>query len=203
MVKKVKIKFLAAILAVCFAGVISSCYYDYGIDPDSSNVVVTLYDQTYNFGAVNTYYLLNTVYVLGDGSIDTAGLHNIIIPTMRTNLTNLGWTEVAIADSASSDVVVGAGVTNTTIVVNSGYYYWDYWGGWYYPPYYGGGYTYSYTTGTLAMLISDRDIMETDADAVVWTGVINGASGQTTPTQTLITNGINQAFSQQQSPYLY
>lgn len=199
MTKKIKIKFLAIALLICTAGVISSCYYDYGIDPDSSNVVVTLYDNTYDFSTVKKYYLIDTVQVIGSGTLSNT-YQSTIIPTMKTNLDALNWTQTTIRDSA--DVIVGAGVTSSTIVVNEGYDYWGYYGySWYYPYY--GGYTYSYTTGTLIMLMSDPSKASGTTLPAVWTGVLNGAAGQSTPTATLITTGIDQAFSQSQSPYLH
>ncbi len=195
MTKKIKIKFLALALLICFAGILSSCYYDYGIDPDSSNVVITVYDKTYDFGSVQKYYLVDTVQVVGGGTL-TNNYQSTIIPLMETNLNALGWTRVSVRDSA--DVIVGAGVTSTTVVVDNGYNWYGYYGSyWYYPPYY--SYSYSYTTGTLAMLIADNPPTN-NLSAIEWSGILNGAAGQSTPTTTLITEGINQAFSQ--SPYL-
>lgn len=197
MTKKIKIKFLAAALLICTAGVISSCYYDYGIDPDSSNVVVTLYDNQYDFSTVHRYILDTAVNQIG-GTVTTA-YNNLINTTMITNLNSLGWTRIpnpTAADSTAADVViVGSGITSSTYVVDYGDYWW-YGGGyyWYYPPYY--SYSYSYTTGTLIMAIADKKLKTADQLPIIWSGMLNGATGQTSSPSSIITSGINQAFSQ-------
>lgn len=190
-----KIKFLVMAIAISFTGIISSCYYDYGIDPDTSNVVVTAYNNTYNFQNVSTFYLDDSVYQVGGSNIANPYESNII-NTTRSNLLALGWTETT--DTALADVYVSTGVTTSTYTVDS-YDYWWYGGGysWYYPPYY--SYSYSYTTGTVAILIAEPDLATTDQLPIEWSGVLNGVTGQANPGG-LITTGINQAFSQ--SPYL-
>lgn len=220
MTKKIKVRFLAIAVLISFAGILSSCYYDYGIDPDSSNVVVTFYDNTYDFQQVQKYALADSVVFLGDGTQNHT-YDQTIINTVRTNLNNLNWVEVPASDS-TADVVVLLGETSSTVTYIYGDYDWyDYWGwypywgwysanragydgwGWYYP-WYGGGYDYSYTftTGTVIMYMTDPSQGDESSQTLplVWSGVLNGAAGQTTPTNTLIVNGINQAFSQ--SPYL-
>lgn len=182
-------------IAISFTGIISSCYYDYGIDPNTSNVVVTAYNNTYNFQNVSTFYLDDSVYQVGGSNIVNP-YASTIINTTRLSLLALGWTETT--DTALADVYVSTGVTTSTYTVDS-YDYWWYGGGysWYYPPYY--SYSYSYTTGTVAILIADPNLATTDQLPIEWSGVLNGVTGQTNPAG-LITDGINQAFSQ--SPYL-
>ncbi len=75
-----KIKFLVIAIAISFAGILSSCYYDYGIDPNDSNIVVTLYDNTYPFSNVTKYILDTTVNKIGNASI-TSAYDNLIINT--------------------------------------------------------------------------------------------------------------------------
>ncbi len=60
-----QIKFLAIALVISFAGIFSSCYYDYGLDPNSSNVVITAYNNTYPFSSVHQYILDTTVRKVG------------------------------------------------------------------------------------------------------------------------------------------
>lgn len=193
-----KIKFLVIALAISFAGMFASCYYDYGIDPTNSDVVVTLYNTNYNFQAIHSFHLVDTVIQIGTGtpvSTDSA----TILGTLRSNLLALGWTETDTV-TGPGIVNVGAGVTTSTVVVNSGDYWWGYYGySWYYPPYY--NYSYSYTTGTLVMLISDFNQAVSGTQAPIeWSGICNAALGQGTSTTTLIKQSINQSFSQ--SPYL-
>ena len=202
MLKKFKKNILAIAIIVSFAGVLSSCYYDYGIDSENSNIVVTGYDNTYPFNTINRYILDTTVNKIGDQSITNA-FNSTIINTTRANLNKLGWTEASLSDSLANDVVrVSTGITTTTYTVNYNDYYW-YGGGYYwgYPPYYG-GYSYSYTTGTVIIAMADQKNKNGDQLPLIWSGILNGTVGQPNPSG-LITEGINQAFSNAQSPYLY
>lgn len=194
-----KIKFLVLAVAVSFAGMFSSCYYDYGIDSANSNVVITTYDKTYDFASVNKYILDTTVNKIGDNSL-TSVYNSTILNAVRTNLNNLGWTEAAPADSLAAGVVkVGTGITTSTYTVDYNDYYW-YGGGYYWGyPYYYDDYTYSYTTGTIIIAIADLKKKDGSNLPLQWIGALNGVTGQTNP-NALITSGINQAFSQ--SPYL-
>ena len=194
-----KIKFLVIAVAISFAGILSSCYYDYGIDPNDSNIVVTLYDNTYNFSSVTKYILSDTVKKIGNASI-TSAYDNLILSTVTTNLNNLGWTSTT--TEGPGVVRVGTGITTSTYTVDYNDYYW-YGGGYYWGyPYYGYDYTYSYTTGTIIIAIADPNNVSGDQQPVEWSGFLNGVTGQTNP-NSLITSGINQAFSQSQSPYLH
>lgn len=194
-----KIKFLVIAVAISFAGILSSCYYDYGIDPEDSNIVVTLYDNTYPFSNVTKYILSDTVKKIGSASI-TSAYDNLILSTVTTNLNNLGWTSTT--TEGPGVVRVGTGITTSTYTVDYNDYYW-YGGGYYWGyPYYGYDYTYSYTTGTIIIAIADPNNISGDQQPVEWSGFLNGVTGQTNP-NSLITSGINQAFSQSQSPYLH
>ena len=186
--------------------VLSSCYTDYGLDPDTNyDVVVTLYNNEYNFAAVQNYYLSDTVFNIGGGT-QSAAYDQTILTTLETNLNNLGWTRIAsyaAATAAPNTIFVRSGeFTTTTTQVDCGY---GYYGGWYYPDYYC-DYSYTYTTGTINISFADLSIPQTDGKTLVeWNATLNGltnsSGGSTGGTpQTRITNGINQAFTQ--SPYL-
>jgi len=194
-----KIKFLVIAVAISFAGILSSCYYDYGIDPNDSNIVVTLYDNTYDFSNVTKYILSDTVKKVGSSTI-TDGFDNLILTNVTTQLNNLGWTP---ATAEGPGVVrVGTGITTSTYTVDYNDYYW-YGGGYYWGyPSYGYDYTYSYTTGTIIIAIADPNNKNGDQQPVEWSGFLNGVTGQNSP-QALIQSGIVQAFSRSQSPYLY
>jgi hypothetical protein len=197
-----KIKFLVIAVLISFSGMFSSCYYDYGIDSANSNVVVTAYDNTYPFSSVTKYILDTTVNKIGSGSL-TSNYDALIISTVRTNLNNLGWTPAAASDSLAAGVVkVATGITTSTYTVNYNDYYW-YGGGYYWGyPSYGYDYSYSYTTGSIIIGIGDLNKRDGSKLPVQWTGVLNGVTGQSNP-NSLITSGINQAFSTSQSPYLH
>ncbi len=197
-------KFLRSILlpVILIAAVsIPSCYYDYGLDTDNYDVVGTFYNKDYNFGAVNKFYLKNSVIHIAGGNLSSQ-YDALILEKTKENLLNLGWTEVAPQDSATADVIVSTGVTTTTNVVyddGNGCWY-DYWGySWCYPSY---SYTYTYTTGTIVILMGDRRVTTGGTLPAQWNALMNGLAGESStgnPTQR-ITNAINKAFSQ--SPYL-
>ena len=173
--------------------ILPSCYTDYGLETDNYDVVVTLYDVAYNFQTVNRYYFADSLVVGNDINPD---YKTAIITTMRANLNALGWTSVSNINDA--DMVVSAGVTSTTTYVSSGGgCYWDYWGYyWCYPDY---SYDYTYTTGSLFMVMNDGRTATSGNNNPEWVGAINGLADQGNVIQRL-EKTINQAFSQ--SPYL-
>lgn len=198
---------MAIVIPVFFAVIFSSCYYDYGLDSDTNyDMVVTLYNNNYDFATVQNYYLDPTVRSLDGGNTSSYG--STIISTLTSNLNELGWNQItdsATARSTPNTVFVGSGeFTTTTTEVSCGYGYGGYYG-WYYPDYYC-GYSYTYTTGTVAILMADLSLPLTDGKtAIQWSGTLNGltnsSGGSTGGTpQQRITKGINQAF--EQSPYL-
>lgn len=179
--------------------IISSCYYDYGLETDNYDVVGTFYNTDYNFQNVTKYYLIDQVVKAGGGNI-TNQYDDLILQTTRTNLNNLGWTEVT--DSSQADVILGAGVTTTTNVVETGSSgcWYDYWGySWCYPSY---SYTYTYTTGTILLLMTDLRTTTGGVLPAQWNAIINGLAGSSSTGNVpqRITTAINKAF--EQSPYL-
>jgi hypothetical protein len=174
--------------------VLSSCYTDYGLDTDNYDVVVTLYDNTYNFQNKTKYFLADSL-VIGN-SID-ATYKNAVLNTLNTNMAAAGWTKVA--DIQQADVVLSAGASSTTTYVNNGGgCWWDYYGYyWCYPDY---SYDYTYTTGTIFILMNDRAASTSGSnDKPEWFSALNGLADQGNAAGR-ITAGINQAFTQ--SPYL-
>lgn len=202
MLKKYKKNFLAIAILISFAGILSSCYYDYGVDSEDSNIVGTLYDNTYPFNTVTKFILDPTVNKLGDPNLTTAYDATIITAVTNNLVNNLGWVAAAPGDSLADGVVrVSTAITSSTYTVYSGGGYYG--GGYYYGyPYYGGGYTYTYTTGSVIVAIADPTNAAASQQSGQWLGILNGVTGQANPSG-LITQGINQAFSNSQSPYLY
>ena len=191
--KKILRKFLYS-LPVLMLVMISSCYQDYGLQTDNYDVVVTLYDNTYNFQNVNKYYISDSL-IIGN-SID-ASYKNAIFTNVNENLVALGWTKVN--NVADADVVVSTGVTSTTTYVdNGGGCWWDYYGYyWCYPDY---GYDYTYTTGTLFILLNDRaSAVQGGNNQPEWVAAINGLADQGNVVSRINTT-VDKAFSQ--SPYL-
>ena len=191
--KKVFRKLLYS-LPVLMLVVISSCYQDYGLDTSNYDVVVTLYDNTYNFQSVTKYYLADSLVI---GNDTDPSYKSAIFTNVNENLVALGWTRVT--QPADADVVLSAGVTSTTTYVdNGGGCWWDYYGYyWCYPDY---GYDYTYTTGTVFLLLNDRaSAVQGGNNQPEWMAAINGLADQGNVVSRINTT-VDKAFSQ--SPYL-
>ena len=188
---------IVVILAACYPG--GPEYYE------ETDIVLTEYDQEFNFKAKRTYAMPDNVVNVSGKIIEGEPPEFIkepyntqIIERIELNLSNLGWERAD--DPSTADVVLfPASWSNTTV-----YYWYDYWC-WYYYYYCGWGWYWyptvsvsAYTTGTLVMtMVVDGD--EYIDPAIVWTGAINGLlSGVQNGTR--LSNGIDQAFIQ--SPYL-
>jgi hypothetical protein len=82
--------------------------------------------------------------------------------------------------------------------------YWGYWGGYYggwggWYPYYPTGVTYSYSIGTVFILMVDPHKTATDGKPVppIWIAGLNGLADKSTNSNR-ITKGVDQAFAQSQ-----
>lgn len=191
-----------------------SCYPGSIEDLAELDTVVTIYDDSFNFGQQQTYSMPDSVFhlceVLPDppsDCIDLSRTHDqLVLDTVVQNMADLSYTRVSDDTSlAPPDVrlVVTALGSETT-----GWYVWYPWNPWY--PGYGWWYPpvvepVSYETGSLiiTMVRTDEMIENGDQDGipVIWTGALNGALGGSTVSQAnRLTNGINQAYAQ--SPYL-
>lgn len=206
---------MALVMAVVM---LSGCYPDGPEYYSDTDVVITHYDDAFDFGTVKTYAIPDSIPKIsdelfsdpdGDGKPDFVNslYANTILSTMRAQLNALGWTEVD--KTANPDVTVFlTATTSENLYAYYNMYYWDwyypgYWGGWgwYYPGYYPVEYV-SVNTGTLFMQMADmRNSGVDDKLNAVWTGVINGLlSGSATDINKRINNTVEQAFTQ--SPYL-
>ena len=187
---------IVVILAACYPG--GPEYYE------ELDLVLTEYDQEFNFESKRTYAMPDSVVKITGNIIEgqppdivKEPYNSLVIDRIEDNLTNLGWERVN--NPSMADVVLfPATWTNTTV-----YYWYDYWC-WYYPWYCGWGWYYptvsvsSYTTGTLVMtmVVTGDEYVEPTS---VWTGAVNGLlSGVQDGSR--LNNGIDQAFAQ--STYL-
>ena len=188
-----------------------ACYPFEATSVSQTDVVITVHDSTKNFGAVQTYVLLDTVvHVIADSDsyIDLSRqFDDVILQTVDANLQALGWTVEANPAVNPPDVTVAVAATGS----ESTYIYYDWWYYWgWYPywgwgcvtcyPYYGYPVVVEYETGSLVLQMVES---RTDPDSVpvVWAGVLRGLLGTAaSTTQQRVTQGINQAFNQ--SPYL-
>lgn len=199
------------------AATIAAACYPYDVTSTSQlDVVATAHDSSKNFGAVQTYVLLDSVvHVVIDSSnaIEIGREHDaLIIDKIEENLQALGWSGVRYKEGdplppnvPDVALLVSATASRSTTV----WYPWNPWWGWY--PGWGWGcvtcwpgYGYPVVTqtdaGTLAMnMIETATTAPNDTVPVVWIGALRGVlSGGGSATR--LTNGINQAFNQ--SPYL-
>ena len=202
---------LALVLAACYPGEVTNVA--------QTDLVVTVHDSTTNFGAIRTYAMPDSVVQLFEdsaGSIDLTDEHDSLMLALTVeNMTALGYTLEDDPVANGADVIVflaKIGLENEYYVYypgwcsGGGWGWWGGWGGWggcwgwYYPGWVGSG---SYEVGTVIIAMMDPDKRETVGDslraAMVWTGALSGILAGSA-TETRITSGINQAFTQ--SPYL-
>jgi hypothetical protein len=198
-----KIFSLMAIISGLF---LWGCYPDGPSYTQDLDIVITHHNPDYNFVAKGTYAMPDKIVKI-TGSLqegDTpeylpAVNATVILGAIDANMQSLGWTKVAL--DGSPDLLMAPAAWETTTI----YYYYDYWYWWwggYYPyyPYTPPVYSYSYTTGSLLMTMSDPDELNGNGNPIQqWTGVLNGILNDKFD-NTRVTNLINQAF--EQSPYL-
>ena len=180
---------------------------------DELDIVLTNYDEGYNFGTANTFVLPDKIPVIA-GKLETDEEPEFLPPNraatilnaLRKNLTDQGYLEV----EEDADIVIPiASISSTTLVWYCDYW-WDYWYWWgYYPGYpgWGGCYYpsgYTYTTGTVLITMIDgasEDLEPETAVNAVWTAAINGLlQGNDASIDDRIGKAIDQAFKQ--SPYI-
>jgi hypothetical protein len=200
------------ILTVLSGFLLWGCYPGGAEYTEDLDVVLTSYNQDFDFSTVSTYAMPDRIVkITGDVAegeaprfIPDASAAQII-SRIESNMSALGWERIEnLADGgidslANPDVVLIPAAWETTTI----FYYYDYWYWWYggyYPGYYPPMYASSYTTGTLMWtLIDDNEISGTGSPVRQWTAAVNGLlTGSFNVTR--INKAIDQAFTQ--SPYL-
>jgi hypothetical protein len=193
-----------AVLATLIV-VLSGCYPQGPEYIDDLDVVITDYEDGYDFGSGTTYSLPTRIVKITGDMTDgddpefiPDATATLILAQIEKNMTELGWQKVQV--EADPDVLLTPAAWETTTIV----YYYDYWSWWYggYYPYWGyyPGYASSYTTGTLLMRMIDPEVIGANGNPVAqWTGAINGIL-----TYAYNANRINTAIDRafDQSPYL-
>jgi hypothetical protein len=199
----------AFVLSILVTGLLWGCYPGGAEYTEDYDIVLTNYNDDYDFTSKGTYALPDEIVKItgnlaeGDAPEFVPDIYaDQILARVRTNMTNLGWTEVDI--SADPDLLFAPATWETTTI----YYWYDYWGYWwggYYPGwgwgYYPGYPTYSsYTTGTLLFTMLDPNEISGNGNPVSqWTGAVNGLmNGVYDPSR--VNQSIDQIFAQ--SPYL-
>ncbi len=172
------------------------CYPGDPLSPSQTDVVTTFYEKGTDFASKLSYTLADSVvYIIGDGEFE----NNLdprdqqILDRIESNMNDFGYTKAA--DPSSADVAVAVAVTSTTWISGGCYPYWGWWypyPGWCYP------YAYTWSTGSIIILMGEENQNEA---SVVWFAGINGIlEGSASSVNTRINNNIDQAFKQ--SPYL-
>jgi len=188
-----------------------ACYTDYGLTYDDYDVVVTLYDKNTDFGAFKTFYLPDSVFLVGDTTKKVSNeFDDLILSVVANNFESRGYQRITdtLASPPPDFVVVTAKSTSTTVFFSGGwyggYYPWYPWGpgyGWY--PWYPVGTVNSYSQGSVVVDLIDPARTDTVNKLIgsVWAGGVNGLLGDATSnTRERIYNSVNQMFNQ--SPYL-
>lgn len=219
--KKSILRYFVFTLLIAIPFAMFSCYpggLEYYSDTD---IVVTNYDEGFNFSNNKLYFMPDTIHhVVEDGKEDEVDrTHDAAaISLVATNLDAAGYTRLenpSIPDSIlvdSANVVVALTAFSTTYSGTwwygggwwGGYYPGWGWGG-YYPgyPWYGYPVTYSYSAGTLLIEMVNEDGISpaNDTIPVIWQATMNGLlSGNEQNMLSRVENSINQSF--EQSPYL-
>lgn len=187
-----------------------SCYPQGAETVSDTNLVLTVYDEDFDFATNRTYYLYDTVVYLDTTATRSTITDQAIKSSIISNFESIGYTRaMTINDPSDVNIVVMAAISTSSV---TGYYagyggwyggYWGYWGyGGYYPGYY--PIPYSYDIGTVFIDAFDSQNLDPDGTlmpAIVWTVAMNGLlSSSTASTTSRIQTVINQAFDQ--SPYL-
>lgn len=199
-------------LAVLFA----SCEKDPDLDKVQNDYVIyTQYDKDANFSKGNTFYIPDSVLVIGDKDKGEAYLDDsdgdFIINDYVAQMQSRGYTRVTEKDAATYGLQVSY-VESTYYYLNSpGWwadypwywtpsYWWPWFSGAWYHPY---PFIYSYTAGSLVAEMVDITSVTKDtttaSPTVIWNNYITDINIPAT-NQAKLTKAIEQAFTQ--SPYL-
>ena len=220
--KKSTIAFMAASLFLILT--LAGCYPDKIDYVDEYDVAATLYDEEVDFGAFETFSVIDTIIHLTDDGEDdpnfTREHDDFILGLVRDNMSEKGYTEIPSPDSLNApDLIIMIQALSSEYY--SYYYggYWDWypgWGWWYpgYPGYPGypwypsypwyPGYISSYTTGTLMIEMADRESYDPEDNSVefIWTGLVDGLLVKNSSnSRNRLEKQINQLFIQ--SEYLH
>jgi len=221
--KKLVLKFsyLAAMIIM-----LSACYPGGAEYTSDTDVILTNYNDNYDFGAKKTYFMSDSIqHIVDEGETGETKYDALILSELESNFEARGYVRLLPEDTLTHPeppdlMVVITTIETTTTYIYGGYPWYGGWGygwGWYYKstkyyygyPGYGWGYPYypsyasSYTTGTVVWDMFDPDNVDDEGETIIveWLGAINGLLGSSvSSTQDRIKTSINQAFTQ--SPYI-
>lgn len=213
--------FFAAIIPLLY-----SCYPGGSEYYNETDIVITQYDNEFDFPNNKTYFMDDSVnHITEEGKEDDANriYDDKILADVAAYLDTAGYTRMEGDEHdsvliAASDVLVSVIITSTDYTgigyIPGGGGWWGYpgygWGGYYpgYPwyPGYGWGYPYTYTYSTGSLFIEMADLKNIDhVEEIIpipWQATVNGLlSGDAENMKWRIDRGIQQSF--RQSQYLY
>ena len=181
---------------------------------DNNYLVYTNYDKKADFKTFETYYLPDSILVIGDKeNAEYWKDENAqeILSAYVANMNSRGYTRVE--DREEADLGLQVSYVRSTYYFTDygrpewwwnypGYWdapYWGNWGGWYYPY----AVNYSYSTGSFISELLNLEAPQGQSEKlpVLWTSYMSGLlSGSTSVNTKLAVQGVNQAFTQ--STYL-
>lgn len=206
-------RFIPLLLA---AFAFTACEKEADLDKlDNNFVVYTNYDKNADFKQFSTYYLPDSILLIGEKDKKEYWKDNEaqqILATYVSNMSARGYTRVDDREDADLGLQVSY-VKNTYVYTDYGYPewwwgypgYWDvpYWGnwggGWYYPY----SVSYSFSTGSFVTEMLNLEAVQGQSEKlpILWTAYMSGMlSGSTETNVGLAIQAVNQAFSQ--STYL-
>ena len=181
---------------------------------DNKYLVYTNYDTKADFKAFQTYYMPDSILIIGDKKEaeywkDESAQE--ILQAYATNMNNRGF--VRVDDREEANLGLQVSYIKSTYYFNDygrpewwwnypGYWdapYWGNWGGWYYP------YVVNYSITTNSFLTEIMNLKAPEGEKqklpVLWSSFLSGpASYSGKVNQTLVVRAINQSFAQ--SDYL-
>jgi hypothetical protein len=186
---------------------------------ENIDLVITNYDQHFNFPGNFTYAIPDSVIIItgnvfndpnGNGKPDflDSSYSIPVLKQVNQHLASYGWTRTNATNNP--DVVVLVSSISTPTI--SYYYDWGYWSWWYpslasitgwnYPDYYNPVYLSGYHTGSVFIqMVNHQGALQSNSVPVVWNCVVNGlAEGAASTIVSRVQTGIDAAFTQ--SPYL-
>lgn len=198
----------------------ASCQKEPDLDKLSGNFMVyTEYDRNADFSSYSTFYLPDTIKILGSKVTNWVGTEfsqpdgdpnaEKIITATAVNLENRGYIRIDDPDlRTTADIGIQLSYVEDTYYVtyyNTPYYWYDWWWGYNWGPAWGYMYppytmTYSYQVGSLLGEMIYIDKAESKLYPMWSFCVIGSMSGSTHTDVSRTVDGINQAFNQ--SPYV-
>lgn len=177
---------------------------------DNQFVVYTNYDKNANFSVFETYYLPDSILIIGDKkeaeywSDENA---QKVINAYVANMSNRGY--IRINDKEVADLGLQVSYVKSTYWVTNygqpqwwwgypGYWdipFWGNWGDWYYPY----TVTYSYSTGSFVTELLNLEAPQGQSAKlpILWTAYMSGLlSGSTSTNVNLAVKAVDQAFAQ-------